>query len=166
MNGTSSASAGSIVLTPVNSGFGKSSNFNFGAFLRAASSDNSFAVWLLCVARTRSYSSRICAANFGLCSALIKLLATGTARLASRTWTTGWLKFGAIFTAVCALLVVAPPMSSGSVRPLRSISRATWTISSSDGVISPLKPMMSTFSSIAVCKIFSHGTMTPRSMIS
>ena len=32
---------------------------------------------------------------------------------------------GAIFTAVCALLVVAPPMSSGSLNPSRSISRAT-----------------------------------------
>ena len=32
---------------------------------------------------------------------------------------------GAIFTAVCALLVVAPPMSSGSFNPVRSISRAT-----------------------------------------
>ncbi len=43
---------------------------------------------------------------------------------------------GAIFTAVCWRLVVAPPMSSGSVMARRSISRATKTISSSDGVIS------------------------------
>ena len=35
------------------------------------------------------------------------------------------------------------------VKPRRSISRATNTISSSDGVISPLRPMMSTFCSIA-----------------
>ena len=73
---------------------------------------------------------------------------------------------GAIFTAVCCLLVVAPPISSGSVKPRRSISLATNTISSSDGVMSPLRPTMSTFSSIAVCRILSVGTITPRSMTS
>jgi hypothetical protein len=40
---------------------------------------------------------------------------------------------GAIFTAVCTLLVVAPPMRSGTVKPWRSISPATNAISSSDG---------------------------------
>ncbi len=45
-------------------------------------------------------------------------------------------------------------MSSGSLNPSRSISRATWTISSSDGVISPLRPMMSAFCSRAVCENF------------
>ncbi len=34
-------------------------------------------------------------------------------------------------------------MSSGSLKPWRSISRATCTISSSDGVMRPLRPMMS-----------------------
>ena len=53
-------------------------------------------------------------------------------------------------TAVCALLVVAPPISSGTSKPSRVISLATCTISSSDGVISPLKPMMSAFCSRAV----------------
>jgi hypothetical protein len=46
--------------------------------------------------------------------------------------------------------VVAPPISSGSVEALRSISRATCTISSSDGVIRPDRPMMSAFSALAV----------------
>ena len=66
---------------------------------------------------------------------------TSTARDASSTWTTGPLYSGAIFTAVCCLLVVAPPISSGIVKPRRSISRATNTISSSDGVMRPLRPI-------------------------
>ena len=37
-------------------------------------------------------------------------------------------------------------MSSGSLKPWRSISRATCAISSSDGVMSPLRPMRSAFS--------------------
>ena len=48
--------------------------------------------------------------------------------------------------------------------PLLSISFATCIISSSDGVMSPDRPMISAFTSIAVFKIFSHGVMTPRSM--
>ena len=60
--------------------------------------------------------------------------------------------------------VVAPPISKGIFKPCLSISLATWIISSKDGVIRPDKPMMSAFSSIAVCKIFSHGVMTPRSI--
>ena len=72
-----------------------------------------------------------------------RLETTSTARDASSTCTTGWLYSGAIFTAVCGLLVVAPPISSGRVMPRRSISRATKTISSSDGVMSPLRPIMS-----------------------
>ena len=60
--------------------------------------------------------------------------------------------------------VVAPPMSSGILKPCLSISLATWIISSSDGVISPDKPMMSAFSAMAVCRIFSHGVITPRSI--
>jgi hypothetical protein len=69
-------------------------------------------------------------------------------------------------TAVWTREVVAPPIKSGSSRPVRCISLATWTISSRDGVIKPLKPMMSTFFSRAVWMIFSAGVMTPRSMIS
>ena len=60
--------------------------------------------------------------------------------------------------------VVAPPISSGILKPCLSISLATWIISSSDGVISPDKPMMSAFSAMAVCRIFSHGVITPRSI--
>ena len=40
-------------------------------------------------------------------------------------------------------LVVAPPISSGRSSPARSIWPATWTISSSDGVINPLRPTRS-----------------------
>ena len=68
--------------------------------------------------------------------------------------------------AVWARLVVAPPISRGRVNPSRSISRATCTISSSDGVMRPLKPMISTFCSRAVARILSAGTITPRSMTS
>ena len=46
-------------------------------------------------------------------------------------------------TAVCWRDVVAPPISSGRSIPRRSISRATSTIWSSDGVISPDSPTMS-----------------------
>ncbi len=57
---------------------------------------------------------------------------------------------GAIFTAVCFALVVAPPIRSGRSKPVRFISRPTWTISSRLGVIRPERPMISTFSSRAV----------------
>ena len=46
-------------------------------------------------------------------------------------------------TAVCWREVVAPPISSGVVMPRRCISPATFTISSSDGVIRPDSPTMS-----------------------
>jgi len=44
-----------------------------------------------------------------------------------------WVRRARIFTAVCVRLVVAPPISSGTVKPSRSISFATCTISSSEG---------------------------------
>ena len=69
-------------------------------------------------------------------------------------------------TEVCAGEVVAPPISNGSVNPWRCISLATCTISSSDGVIRPDSPIMSALSRRAVSRIFSHGTMTPRSITS
>jgi hypothetical protein len=67
---------------------------------------------------------------------------------------------------VCARLVVAPPISNGSLNPWRSISRATCVISSSDGVIKPLSPIKSAFSVRAFSRIFSQGTITPMSMTS
>jgi hypothetical protein len=73
---------------------------------------------------------------------------------------------GSIFTAVCVLLVVAPPISSGHGEARRSISRATKLISSSDGVIRPLRPIMSTLCFCASSRMRSAGTMTPRSMTS
>jgi len=55
-------------------------------------------------------------------------------------------------------------------RPCRSISRATCAISSSDGVISPLRPMMSTFCSRAPAKFSrmapSRQGQSPRSCCS
>ena len=48
--------------------------------------------------------------------------------------------------------------------PRRSISFATFTISSSDGVIRPETPTMSHFSLSAVSSRMSAGTMTPRSI--
>ena len=62
---------------------------------------------------------------------------------ASSTWTVSRYG-GVIVTAVCTFDVVAPPMSSGNVNPSRFMVRATWTISSSDGVINPDSPTTST----------------------
>ena len=64
-------------------------------------------------------------------------------------------------TAVWVRDVVAPPMSSGMVKPWRSISDATWVISSSDGVMSPDRPIRSASISIAFSRIRAAGTMTP-----
>ena len=50
--------------------------------------------------------------------------------------------------------------------PRRSISLATTTISSSEGVISPESPTTSQSCSTAVSRIASAGTITPRSMTS
>jgi hypothetical protein len=89
-----------------------------------------------------------------------------TTREASSTCTAGPLYSGATLIAVCRALVVAPPISSGRVNPSRCISRATCTISSSDGVISPDRPTRSAERSRTAARIFSHGTITPRSMTS
>ena len=93
--------------------------------------------------------------NAGFCWRLNRLATTSTTRDASGTCTVGCEYSGAIFTAVCCGLVVAPPISSGSVKWRRSISEATNTISSSEGVISPLKPTMSALWSTAACRILS-----------
>ena len=60
-------------------------------------------------------------------------------------WPAGWPNntLSAMRMAVWALLVVAPPMRSGVVKPSRSSSPATKVISSSDGVISPESPIRS-----------------------
>ena len=100
------------------------------------------------------------------CAGVDSVWQTPTAREASFTYTTAWEYCGAIFTEVCAGDVVAPPISSGTTKPCRCISRATCTISSSEGVMSPDSPMKSTCSRRAVSRIFSHGTITPRSMTS
>ena len=92
--------------------------------------------------------------------------AVGTEREASLTHTTGPSYFWSILTAVWAREVVAPPMSSGISRPRRCISEAKLTISSSDGVIRPDRPMMSAPCSCAASRIFWAGTITPRSITS
>ena len=66
-------------------------------------------------------------------------------------------------TAVCILDVVAPPMSSGTVRPVRSISLATVTISSSEGVIRPEQPRMSASFSLTASRMSRALHMTPTS---
>ena len=87
-------------------------------------------------------------------SSLSRLETTSTTRDASSTWTVVWPYSGATFTAVCCLLVVAPPMRSGRRMCRRSISLATNTISSSDGVMRPAQARRCRpFSSIAVCRI-------------
>ncbi len=92
--------------------------------------------------------------------------ATATAREASATWTTGDEYAGSILTAVWTRDVVAPPMSSGVSIPSRSMSDATWTISSSEGVMRPDRPIMSAPTSRAVSRMRAAGTMTPRSITS
>jgi hypothetical protein len=57
-------------------------------------------------------------------------------------------------------------MSSGVVMPSRSMSDATCTISSSEGVISPDRPTRSAPTSRAVSMIRVAGTITPRSITS
>ena len=52
------------------------------------------------------------------------------------------------------------------MNPSRSISEATWTISSSDGVMSPDSPTKSAPISRARSRIRAAGTMTPRSTTS
>src|SRR5665811_843144 len=66
--------------------------------------------------------------------------------------------------AVCVFEVVAPPINNGTTKFWRSISLAKNTISSNDGVINPLSPIISTFSDFALSIIFSAGTITPRSV--
>ena len=91
---------------------------------------------------------------------------TSTTRLASSTCTVSCEYAGAIRTAVCCRDVVAPPISSGRSSPRRSISSATSTIWSSDGVIRPERPTTSAPSATAVSRIRSAGTITPRSITS
>ncbi len=67
-------------------------------------------------------------------------LTTTTLFDASNTCTVGCVYFGAILTAVCCLEVVAPPISSGMLKPTRCISLATWVISVREGVIKPDRP--------------------------
>ncbi len=139
----------------------------FRPLASAVSYDSSgFSRRALCCSRSFPCSSLFSCANAARRSPLSRLDTTSTTRDASSTCTVVCPNSGAIFTAVCCRLVVAPPMSSGSRILRRSISFATNTISSSDGVMRPLSPTRSAFPSMAVCRILSDGTMTPRSTTS
>mmetsp|Transcript_656 Transcript_656/g.1782 ORF Transcript_656/g.1782 Transcript_656/m.1782 type:complete len:323 (+) Transcript_656:1287-2255(+) len=92
-----------------------------------------------------------------------RLCTTGTLRDASSTYTTGPEYTGEILTAVCIFDVVAPPMIRGSFMPRSSIFFATVTISSSDGVMRPDRPITSALCSMAASRILSGGVMTPMS---
>ena len=140
---------------PTNSGFGKSSNFNFGALARASSSEISFAVWPPC------WRAKLVVFLADLCGELrLVFLADQAARPPARRARRP--AHGP--PARCNRARSSPPCApcswsrrrsaAAASNPARSISRATWTISSSDGVISPLRPMMSTFCSRAVCQDF------------
>ena len=69
-------------------------------------------------------------------------------------------------SAVWTFDVVAPPISSGMVMLARCISAATVTISSSEGVMRPLRPIMSASFSFAALRMSCQGTITPMSMTS
>ena len=73
---------------------------------------------------------------------------------------------GAIFTAVCSVDVVAPPTITGVVMPRWRSSFNTRIISSSEGVISPDKPIATAFSFCAALTMVSQSTITPRSFTS
>ena len=113
-----------------------------------------------------SYSCLVWFSKFIFCSLFNSELTTVTLREASSTCSTPCSYCGAIFTAVCIREVVAPPINKGCCILRRFISWATCTISSNEGVIKPLNPIMSTFSFWAVSKILSAGTITPISIIS
>ena len=167
MYSRSVARSGSTRRRPVNSGTGRSSNETRCRFSRACANGSSglrsFSAWR---SRSRSWSARFSASSRTRRSGSSRSETTPTTREASRTWTTGCEYAGAIRTAVCWRDVVAPPISSGRSIPRRSISRATSTMWSSDGVISPESPTTSTFSSTATSRIRSAGTITPRSITS
>ena len=90
-----------------------------------------------CCSRSRSCSSRLSASSVPRRTGSSRSETTPTTREASSTCTVSRPYAGAIRTAVCWRDVVAPPIRSGSSSPRRSISLATCTISSRDGVIRP-----------------------------
>ena len=151
MYGITSATAISCTcLLPMNFGVGTVvlSKTNFGLFC-CANSKGTKALRSRCFAYpSLTFSSEVFSCNTYVGpSAESSLELTPTARLASLTCITAPLYSGSIFTAVCALEVVAPPMSNGMCMFMRSISLAIWIISSRDGVINPLSPKMSTWCS-------------------
>ena len=167
MYSRSVSSAGSTNRTPVNSGVASSSKATPSRFSCASAS---LSIGLrsrsACCSRNRSWASRFSASSCGRRTGSSKAETTPTTRDASRTCTTGCEYSGAILTAVCCRDVVAPPISSGSDSPRRSISCAASTIWSRDGVIRPDSPTTSAPTSAAVSRTRSAGTITPRSWTS
>ena len=119
-----------------------------------------------CCSRNFSCSVRFSSSSAARRSRSSSPPTTPTTRDASSTYNVGDEYSGAMRTAVCWREVVAPPIRRGSSIPRRSISFATPTISSSDGVIRPETPTMSHASSAAVSSRVSAGTITPRSITS
>ncbi len=122
MYGTiSPSSTGAKTRGPRNSGRGMSTaaQSNCGLRARALARERS-GRWLrrsANSARWRSCLASVSARNPGFCSGESRALTTLTTREASSTWTTPGGYSGAILTAVCAALVVAPPIRSGTVKP-------------------------------------------------
>ena len=170
MSGTSSSRGMSrSTLRPLKEGCGTSTvdQSLVWRFSTARSWERSGRSWrAFQLARILACFSRFSASAVSRRSVSSRSETTPTLREASWTWSTGWLKHGAIFTAVCCALVVAPPMSSGISKPSRSISSATWTISSRLGVMRPERPIMSASTSRAFSRILLAGTMTPMSTTS
>jgi len=77
-----------------------------------------------------------------------------------------WVR-GAIFTAVCVRLVVAPPMSRGTVKTLAlHLFRDAAPSLRAKGVMSPLRPIKSALLSRAVFKNLVAGHHHSRSITS
>ena len=162
MYGSISASGTSKARVPSSAGFGMSRvlQSEVARRARAVASGRSLRCALRASnsARARCCFSATSARKAGFCSGDRSALTTFTTREASSTCTAPCAYCGAIFTAVCGALVVAPPMSSGTCSPSRVISRATCTISSSEGVIRPESPMTSTCCSCAAAEDLARRT--------
>ena len=143
MYGTSSASSGSTIRVPVNGGAGRSSKLDLLAVGARLGERQQRPAQLLGVllAQPRLELAVLAVDASARRVGSRRPETTSTTRLASSTCTVSCEYAGAIFTAVCWREVVAPPIRSGTAMPRRSISAATSTIWSSDGVIRPERPI-------------------------
>ena len=121
-----SSGRSSITRKPVNNGRGMWTFFQslVNARARASAMPSMLRSVLLLrySSRSLSCSVRLLDSKFNFLSSLNRLPTTPTAREASSTCTTDLSYSGAILIAVCARLVVAPPISSGTLQPWRFIS--------------------------------------------